>query len=237
MKTRLNLSRLSSLVAIAFGLASVSTLSALTITPTGTTFGSLPAATFGGTGIPNDAVQITTIGDLTLGLTATQRYANPAPTNDGAGTFFANSGGDTLDGAPTYGQWNFNYYVNGLGLFQTVRLYYDNDAAVGNNVANYFESPLNGQDSWNLGMGFLNGGIFNPNNNGEYGFALVAYQYEWVMSPNAASSLSIPVWTGREIGRSAILVNVGSVPDAGGTVLMLGAALIGLALLRRRYVK
>ena len=233
MKNRPKLSRLSSLVAIALCLASVSTLSALTITPTGTTFGSLPAATFGGSGIPNDAVQITTVGSLTLGLTATPRYANPAVTNDGAGTFFANAGGDTLNGAPTFGQWNFDFYINGLGASQFVKFYYDNDATVGNDVASFFPVTVNAQDSWNLGMGFLNGGIFNPNANGEYGFALVAYEYE----PVAEFSTERTIPTPREIGRSAILVKVGTVPDAGSTTLMLGSTLIGLVLLRRRFVK
>lgn len=233
MKNRLKLFRMSNLVAIALCLASASTLSALTITPTGTTFGSLPAATFGGSGIPNDAVQITIIGNLTLGLTATPRYANPAVTNDGAGTFFANAGGDALNGAPTFGQWNFDFYIKGLGETQFVTLYYDNDAAVGNDVTSYLQTSLDAQDSWNLGMGFLNGGIFNPSVNGEYGFALVAYEYEPVSEFTTERAIPTP----REIGRSSIVVKVSSVPDAGSTVLLLGSVLVSLALVRRRFVK
>ena len=214
------------------GLLSASSASAIVITPTGTTFGTLSAATFGGSGIPNDAVQITTIGNLTLGLTATPRYNNPAVTNNGAGTFTAAAGGDTLHGLPAYAQWNFDFYVSGLGIGQSFKLVYDNDAAVGNDVATSFTSSVDGQNSWNLGMGFLNGGIFNPNASGEYGFALVAYQYEWVEGPG----LDL-IWTGREIGRSAILVDVGNgsaVADGGSVVLMLAGAFGGLALLRRR---
>lgn len=81
---------------------------AIPITPSYTTFGPLPAATFGGTGIPNSAVSITRVvnpsggGDLTLGLTAHQRYDNPAVTNNGAGTFFAGAGNDSAHGAPNY---------------------------------------------------------------------------------------------------------------------------------------
>ncbi len=60
-------------------------------TPKFDSFGPLPAATYGGTGIPNDPSAITTIVDgsntITLGLTATPRYYNPAIKNDGAGTF------------------------------------------------------------------------------------------------------------------------------------------------------
>ena len=66
-------------------------------------FGPLSEATFGGGGIPNDNMAITTITTgaddfktvITLGLSATRRHSNPALTNDGAGTFFA-GGGRTL---------------------------------------------------------------------------------------------------------------------------------------------
>jgi hypothetical protein len=213
---------LSGLVAIALCLASTPIASAIIITPSGNTFGSLPAATFGGTGIPNDAVQITRIGDLILGLSATPRYGNAALTNDSAGTFFAVAGGDLLNAKPNYAKWNFDFYVSGIGAGQTTKLYYDNHASVGNDVGSFYPGyNANFQDSWNLGFGFLNGGIFNPNTNGEYGFALVAF--------DAANV---------EIGRSAILVKVSggtSVPDGGSMVVMLGAAFLGLAALRRRF--
>src|SRR5262245_44118746 len=67
------------------------------ITPINNSFGSFPPATFGGSGIPNDAVAITkvltTSGDaITLCLTATARYSNPTVGNDGAGTFSAGDG-------------------------------------------------------------------------------------------------------------------------------------------------
>ena len=82
------------------------------------------------------------------------------------------------------------------------------------------------QNSWNLGMEFLAttnpaigitapAGVFNPNAQGQYSFALVAYT-------------SI---TGAEIGRSAIVVNV--VPEP-GTFALAGLALLGLAAARRR---
>ena len=239
MKNSPKIPLLSGLVGFALCLASVATVPAITITPAGTTFGSLPAATFGGSGIPNDFVQITTIGDnLTLGLTATQRYANPAVTNDGAGTFFASAGGDTLDGNPTYGKWNFDFYIKGLGQSQSVKFYYDNDASVGNDVVPFFPVYSDGQNSWNLGMGFLNGGIFNPNASGEYGFALVAYENEWSLNSPDENGYH-PILTSVEIGRTSILVKVGtsSVPDAGSTVFMFGSGIVGLILLRRRFAK
>lgn len=222
-------------VATVLCLLSATSATAIVISPVGTTFGSLSAATFGGSGIPNDAVQITTIGNLTLGLTATPRYSNPAVTNNGAGTFFASLGGDIMNGMPSFAEWNFDFYVNGLGAGQNFKLVYDNVASVGNDVTTSFTGTVDSQDSWNLGMGFLNGGVFNPNTIGEYGFALVAYQYEWVAGQGLA-----PNWVGHEIGRSSIIVNVGdvsSVPDSGNLLLLLCCPLGWLALLRRRMTR
>jgi hypothetical protein len=208
------------IAALALCLFSAPTASAILISPAGTSFGPLPAATFGGSGIPNDAVQQWTNGVLTFGLTATQRYANPPVTNDGAGTFFANTGGDILNGKPGYATWNFDYYMAGNTTGVTTMLYYDFNPAVGNSVLTAYPSSLiPSEESWNLGMGFLGGSGFDPNASGEYGFALVAYDGQ-----------------GAEIGRSAILVVVGQVPEVGSTVLMLGGVLGVLTLLRRRLV-
>ena len=203
----------------------LSSASAIPITPTGTSFGSLSVATFNGSGIPNDAVQQWTDGTLTLGLTATQRYTNPPLTNNGAGTFFADAGGDILEGKPGYAKWNFDFYVAGVTNGVTTKLFFDNNPAVGNDVSTFIPFlSATGQDSWNLGMAFLGGAGFNPGADGEYGFALVAYNVD-----------------GIELGRSAIRVDVGnvssSVPDGGSSVLMLGSVLAVLGLLRRRFVK
>jgi hypothetical protein len=101
--------------------------------PTYTSFGSLPGATFGGSGIPNNAVAVTTITDgantITLGLTAHGRFFNPAATNDGAGTFYAGTGQNCGDPVPANctsslqgALWNFAYYI---------------DVAGGGNLSNY----------------------------------------------------------------------------------------------------
>jgi len=190
-----------------------------------TSFGSLPSATFGGSGIPNDAVAITTFGlpegSLTLGLSATARYSNPAVTNDGAGTFFALAGGDTLDGAPAYGVWNFDFYSAASftpGSGYTLTLLYDVDPAAGSSTGS-LQLPIGYQDSWNLGMGFLGGG-FDPNANGEYSFALVLAR------------------DGTEVGRSSMNVIVGSgpssVPDVSSTLALSLAGLAGVGLVRRK---
>ena len=76
------------LAATAFGFAATASA-----TPTFDTFGPLPQATFGGSGIPNDAVaQSTFEGTGILALSSTQRFFNPPVTNDGAGNYFAEPG-------------------------------------------------------------------------------------------------------------------------------------------------
>ncbi len=153
-------------------------------TPVFDTFGPLDEATFGGQGIPNDEVAVSTQivdGDvtITLAMSATQRYSNPALTNDGQGTYFATpgsnfggSGESTFEGA----LWNFNYYMkvegaNGatpeLADYQ-INLYYDFDAGFDTllgslGVINVTNAILGGsdpnatliEDSQNLMFGFL----------------------------------------------------------------------------------
>jgi hypothetical protein len=200
---------------------------AITITPTFTSFGSLPAATFGGSGIPNDSVAITINGNLVLGLTAHQRYNNPPLTHNGAGTFVASIGNDSGNGEPDYARWNFGFFIDSMPTGGYVDLYYDTNPAVGNDVSTFFSFayfPGTGQDSWNLGMGFLGGATFPESSPGQYGFALIAREAN-----------------GREVGRSAILVNVGdvrtSVPDKGSTAVLLVGALFGLTLIKSKRQK
>lgn len=218
--------------------------SATPITPTYDSFGSLPAATFGGSGIPNDAVAISTWTDgtvtITLGLTATERYANPPVTDDGAGTYTALAGSDAGNA-----MWNFNYYINIVGGqfddFQ-FELLYDFDPAAGTDstdlgvldfnagiVALYGAPALglvsNVQDSQNLAFGFLDTtsaviddptyGPFSPTAYGEYSFALNVY--------DGATLLDTV----------AINVNTAPVPEP-ATMTVLGMGLGALALSRMR---
>jgi len=93
---------------------------AVSASPLYDVFGPLDDATFGGTGIPNDEVAISSqfsngTSLITIAMSATQRYSNPALTNDGAGTYFAQAGSNfggagesTTEGA----LWNFNFYIN-----------------------------------------------------------------------------------------------------------------------------
>lgn len=113
------------------------------------TFGLLDDATFGGTGIPNDEVAISSqfsngTSLITVAMSATQRYGNPALTNDGAGTYFAGTGSNTGPGSPAGTQegalWNFNFYINIDSTTETlsdydITLFYDFDPAFDNGPA------------------------------------------------------------------------------------------------------
>jgi hypothetical protein len=141
------------------------------ILPDASGFGALSGATFGGSGIPNGAVAQTTQGGVTLGLTATPRFSNPAVTNDGAGSFAALAGADPSysgAGAP-YAKWNFNFYIGNSGQADNIanynyRLFYDFNPAAGNAQSTHGYISLLGvvatvadpvQNSYNLGMDFL----------------------------------------------------------------------------------
>lgn len=104
-------------------------LSLVAATPAGAvpiydTFGPLDTATFGGQGIPNEEVAISSQfvdGNvlITIAMSATQRYSNPALTNDGAGTYYATPGsnyGGAGESDILGALWNVNGYLKVEGL-------------------------------------------------------------------------------------------------------------------------
>lgn len=201
------------------------------------TFGTLSAATWGGTGIPNDHAVITNCGSLTLGLTAHSRgNGNPAVTDNGISTFFAAAGADVSTAPPaqpTYATWNFGFFVGSSAPATDLgfRLYYDFDAAPGSAGLGYFQwSGFTYQDSWNNGMAFLSNpalvsqvptGAFNRNAAGDYSYRLVAYS-------NGFQS---------EIASVNMNVITSTVPEPSTYVLMASGLLaLGLAARRRRAV-
>ena len=233
----MNIKHLSVSALIAAALSFSAVAIAAPVTPRFDTFGTLASAPFGGTGIPNTAVAITEVDDVILGLTAHQRYSAAPVTNDGAGRFTAQAGVSAF--APSsssnpWATWNFGYHIapkdTAAASDLSFRLLFDQDPASNTTEANLktaFDLTTAGiaqfglsQNSWNLGMDFLEvGNVFSPTRNGEYSFALIAY--------NALG----------EVARSTIVVNVtggaNEVPTP-GTLPLIGLSLLCLAGISRR---
>ncbi len=211
------------------------------VTPTFTNFGALPGATFGGSGIPNDQVAISTFdvagGVLTLGLAATPRYVlDPALSNDGAGTYTAPTGSELRGPNATDGAlWNFSFFAETTGT-QTLAdlgivLFYDTDAGAATDKGDLGTLNVSGlnallqgdpqklEGSQNLLFGYLGVdgiGVRAPSN---------------PFDPNAVGEYSFELFSTQ--GSVAINVNtIAAVPlPASGALLLAG---LGLLLIRQR---
>lgn len=220
-------------------LSAVTLTSALAVpaAPTGT-HGSLPANSFGGTGIPTDDVMTATSGGLTLGLSAHERFVGPLA-SDGAGTFFAPTG----ESSPGLAKWNFNFYLNNTGIgglaAYSYKLSYGTDASGLVSFSPLLitdNSPLGSLttagNSENLGFNFGIGGLlgpaigFNPMANADYAFILSAYSLTDVNQTTAIATTAINVRVGTG--------DPSSVPDAGSTLALAGLAMTGIVGLRRK---
>jgi hypothetical protein len=206
--------------------------------------GTLPAGSFGGTGISTESVVVQNYnsGAVILGLSAHTRcqsnslsYATcdmPGPvTNDGANRFFALAGGNSIvpdvQGGTTFSgslaRWNFAFYIGGTDKANyTYLLKYDFDPAVSNAPGQggvYPTGMLGYANTWNLGFSFLdqNGATvpnFDPTAEGEYRFRLEAYD------------------GGQEMVAYSEM-NVSTVPEP-STYLLMASGLLGLFVAHRR---
>lgn len=143
--------------------------------PVADVFGSIPAATFGGSGIPNNAMMVSTStfgsDTITIGIAATPRFSGTAVGNDGMGSYTVDYG----EGDPGLSKWNFSFYANidGGGSFEDYRfeLAYDLDPASGTAIGDH--------GLWNLNdtVVFFGGGAalpatdtFETSQNAAFGF-------------------------------------------------------------------
>jgi len=221
--------------------------SAAPVAPSFQTFGDLPGATFGGSGIPTDPTAIRTISTgpqtVTLGLAATPRFGSPALGNDGAGTYFAEPGRSlsptNLEGA----LWNFSFFVGiegaGSQSIQSIgaEILYDFDPAADTELANhgvwslsqtaavFGGSPTLFEDSQNLLFDFL-ATDFPPLITAPLG----------AFDPDVVGEYTFMLrLTNLDAQPVSIRVKVGAVPLPAAGPLAAGAfALLGVAAWRRR---
>lgn len=248
------LSRISVLCLITL-VTSIGQLRAGIISPVFESFGSLPQATFGGSGIPSDAVAIRTINDgsntITLGLTAHERtnggFTATEVGNNGAGVFSAPKGDFEAEsgvlGEAGRALWNFGFYVNvagaTLGDYQ-FDLLYDFDPSAGTDeldhgvidlsaiiAANSASGGTTAEGSENLGFAYLASGI--P------GFVVppTTSAFDPTAFGEYTFSLRASEIGGGVLGESAIQVN--AVPEPSSIVLFgIGAGGMAFVMVRRR---
>jgi len=237
-------------VTIAAGVAALCVTAGATaggIEPSFDVFGELPEATWGGTGIPNDNVAITTIIDggntITLGLASHGRFSETI-SNDGAGTFTAAPGLNT-EGSAVGAKWNFNFFIDieGGGTFADYEfeLKYDFDPAA--NTPEDDHGVLNFNDAIDVDPNVVPSDLtrIEGSQNLNFGF-LADNSLPFITAPGgsfdpfALGEYSFGLFAydadGNELGHSGIHVQVVPLP---APVFLGAAGLAGVVIVRRRY--
>ena len=233
--------------AVAVALLATATAQA---TPIYDTFGPLDEATWGGTGIPNDEVAVSSQiidGDVTItvAMSATQRYSNPALTNDGLGTYFAGPGsnfGGAGQSSSEGALWNFNYYLNVEGTNGATPVLADYDIVLYYDFDTGADTPLGSLGSINMTNAILGSAspgatLSEGSQNLMFGFLGTAIPGviappAGAFDPNALGEYNFAITVSSQgLGVETVAMDVQVVPEPASLAL---GALGGLALLRRQ---
>ena len=223
----------------------------VTAAPIYDTFGSFPDATWGGSGIPNDAVAASTqfydgTTLIRIAMSATQRYSNPAPTNNGAGVYYAHTGsnfGGASESATEGALWNFNFFVEitdstdpAVGIDDyDINLFYDFDPGT-NTPKN--QLGIIDLDAWSAAAQPAGSNLFEGSEN---------LMFSWLSNPNYVIVPQIGSFDPNAIGEyhfgievakdgwnvEAVAIDVQTVPVP-AAVWLFGSGLLGLVGIARR---
>ena len=205
-----------------------------------TGFGTIPGSPglnpYSGSGIPFDTSEYEVItgipsinagGDtLTVAMAATQHGSgNPAPGNNGAGTYYVQTG---LNAGRS--KWNFDFYLNSSGNLLNDYTFTITELNLGNGESFTFNpllipdnvgGPASAGNSESLDFSPFGPAIgYNPNANDTYDFTLDVFVGG---SLEAQDGITVVDGTGA--------------PDGGITAALLGGALVGLQMLRRKLLR